>query len=85
MKRLHKRANTALINVEPNEGERTLLCSSKGGIRSPSLDFIDTSSDAVAEDMILDQLAGIISNIYLKEIYGKPSDKKGCNLLQGLD
>ena len=36
---LHKRENTAVIDFEPNEGERTLLCSNKGGIRSPSLDL----------------------------------------------
>ena len=81
MKKLDRRKNTTLINVEPNEGERTLLSSNKGGIRSPSLDFLDTSADNVTEDMILDYLASIISDIYLQEIHGKPKDETSSYLL----
>ena len=70
LEKLDKRDNTIIKYVEPNEKRVcTLLSSNKDGMRSPSLDFLDTSSDDVTEDMILDYLARIISDIYLKEIY----------------
>ncbi|MCW3105986.1 MAG: hypothetical protein JWQ09_492 [Segetibacter sp.] len=82
MKKLHERDHTIGINVELNEGEGSLLCSNESGKPFPSLDFLDTSSDDVTEDMILQYLAGIISNIYLKEMYG---DKESSNLLPGIN
>ena len=85
MKKLHKGGNTILINVEPNEGERTLLCSNESGKRSPSLDFLDTSSGNVTEDMILDYLAHIISDMILKESHGNTKGEESGNLLPGLN
>lgn len=82
MKPLDKSENTTNQYVVSNEGERTLLSSNKGGMRSPSLDFLDTSADTVTEDMILEYLAGIISNIYLSQTYG---NKESSDLLQGLN
>lgn len=85
MKKLHKNNNAAAIKVECNEGERTLLCSNKGSIRSPSLDYLDTSSENVTEDMILDYLASIISDMYLKELYGSAKQKEGGDILPGIN
>lgn len=55
---LHKRDDTIGINVEPNEGERTLLCSNESGIRSPSLDLTDNISQE--KEMLLHALAAIL-------------------------
>lgn len=74
--------NTTEKNVEPNEGERTLLSRNKGGTRSPSLDFLDTSADNVTENMILDYLASIISDIYMHETYG---NKESSDILPGIN
>lgn len=84
MEVLGKGGNTNKIFVEPEEGERTLLPSSKSGIRSPSLDFLDTSSDIVTEDMALEYLAQIIANIYLEKSYGITNKESG-NLLPGIN
>lgn len=85
MIRLHKRGKTISINVEPDEGERSLLCSNESGIRFPSLDFLDTSSDNVSEDMLLDYLAQIISEIYLQEMYANGTEEESSNLLPCLN
>lgn len=85
MNKLHKRGKTISINVEPDEGERSLLCSNESGTRSPSLDFLDTSSDDVSEDMLLDYLAHIISEIYLQEIYGNGTEEESSYLLPGIN
>jgi len=61
MKELDKRFQTTNTKIEPNEGERTLLSSNNSSSRSPSLDFLDTSSEDVSEQEILDYLARIIS------------------------
>ena len=58
MKKLHKRENTTQINVEPNEGERTLLCSNESGMRSPSLDL--TASYPATEDEQIRYLAEML-------------------------
>ena len=58
IKELHKRGNTTGINVEPNEGERTLLCSNESGIRFPSLDLtVNISQD---KEKLLYELAEIL-------------------------
>lgn len=84
MQKLHNGENNAEI-LEPNEGERSLLCSNRSSVRSPSLDFLDTSADTVSEDMILDYLARIISTMYLKQHYGNNPTKKSSNLLPGIN
>lgn len=68
MKKLDKRDNTILSDFESKEGEQTLLSSNESGVCSPSLDFLDTSAEGVSEDMILQYLAEIIGDIYLKSI-----------------
>ena len=85
LKKRDKRINTAYKYVEPNEGERTLLSRNKGSMRSPSLDFLDTSAEGVTEDMMLDYLAGIICDIYLKEMYGNNAEKESSDILPGID
>lgn len=84
LEKLDKRNNTSDIDFEPNEGERTLLSSNKGGIRSPSLDYLDTSAKTVSEDMALEYLAQIISMIYLKQYHGF-SAEEGSYLLPGIN
>ena len=73
------------IQVEPNEGERTLLSSNISDQRSPFLGFLDTSSKHVTEDMVLDYLASIIADIYLDQMYGNTTNKESGSLLPGLD
>lgn len=85
LKELDKGEHTTEINISTSEGERTLLSSNKGGIRSPSLDFLDTSAEDVSEEMILDYLAQIISSIYLKEMHGNNNNKTGSDLLPGIN
>ena len=84
MKKLDKRKITD-IQVEPNEGERTLLSSNESDQRSPFLGFLDTSSDNVSEDMVLDYLAQIIADIYLDQTYGNNNSKEGSTLLPGIN
>lgn len=79
---LHKGNHITPIPNESDEGERTLLCSNRGGMRSPSLDFLDTSAEDVSEEIILTYLASIISEIYLNQSYG---NKEGGDLLPGIN
>jgi hypothetical protein len=65
LKKLHKRKNTTVTSIEPNEGERTLLCSNESGMRSPSLDLEHTFSQE--EKMLLEQLAGILAEAIIWE------------------
>lgn len=60
LKKLDKRKNTADTDFEPNEGERTLLSSNKGGIRSPSLDL------GIHPDSTEDQLISILTDILVE-------------------
>jgi hypothetical protein len=76
MKKLDKIKSTTRINFEPNEGELTLLSSNKSGVSSPSLSFLNTSADDVTEDMILQELASIISSILLKNLCQMNNSKK---------
>jgi hypothetical protein len=84
MKKLDKGEITK-IKVEPNEGERTLLSSNESDHRSPFLGFLDTSSDNVSEDMILDYLGHIIADIYLQETYGNNINKESSDILPGFN
>jgi hypothetical protein len=56
---LHKGENATVNNVEPNEGERTLLCSNRSSNRSPSLDL------ERFENASQDELIGILADILL--------------------
>lgn len=80
MKELDKRENTANIYVEPNEGERTLLSSNESGKRSPSLDF----DSLIPDNILLDQLASILVDIYLAKI-DATRNQKGSDLLPGIN
>ncbi|MFN8288963.1 MAG: hypothetical protein U0U70_01780 [Chitinophagaceae bacterium] len=84
MNSLDKREITESILIEPEEGERTLLSSNRSGLRSPSLDFLDTSADTVTEDMALEYLAHIIGTIYLKHYHGF-GEKESSHILQGVN
>lgn len=84
MQKLHKRENTTDSNIEPNEGERTLLCSNEGGMRSPSLD-LGISSDST-EDELISILADILVEGFLWQFeHGKEYTKQGGNLLPGIN
>ena len=85
MNKLHKRFNNTDNNVDFKGEQRGRLCSNNVSVRCSPLDFLDTSSDDITDGMILDYLASIISNIILKETYGNTSDKKGGDLLPGIN
>jgi hypothetical protein len=85
LKKLGKREKITEILVEPEKGERTLLPSSESDQRSPFLGFLDTSSDNVSEDKVLDYLAHIIADIYLDQTYGNTSDKESSAILPGIN
>ncbi len=65
IKKLHKRVNTVSNKLEPNEGERTLLCSNRSGMRSPSLDLGVTPEST--EDEQIGILADILVEIFLSQ------------------
>ena len=84
IKKLHKRKDTALINIEPNEGERTLLCSNKGGMRSPSLDL------GITPESTEEELIGILADILVEGFlwqheHGKTDTTQGGNILSGIN
>lgn len=85
MKELHKSKKITQIQVEPKEGERKLLCSNESDQRSPFLGFLDTSSDNVSKDMVLDYLGHIIANIYLNQTNGNNTIKESSDLLPGFN
>ncbi len=58
---LHKGEYPNSILFESNEGERTLLCSNKGGIRSPSLGLELERELSISDMKLLDQLAEILA------------------------
>lgn len=60
MKKLDKSKYTTVIDFEPNEGERTLLSSNKGGIRSPSLDL------GITPDSSQEELISILADILVE-------------------
>lgn len=62
MKKLHNKLITD-PKIEPNEGQRDLLCSNKKSERCPSLGSFNPND--VPEDVALNHLAKILSDIYL--------------------
>ncbi|MBL7737794.1 MAG: hypothetical protein JNK14_01155 [Chitinophagaceae bacterium] len=69
MNELDKRENTIAIDVELNEGERTLLSSNESGMRSPSLDL--AANHCQQEDALLQELAHILAEaIIWQETHG---------------
>jgi hypothetical protein len=84
MKKLDKRNNATQIFVDSNEGERTLLSSHRSSNRSPSLDF-DSGSPLITETILLDQLAGILVDIFLAQESAKHSKQKSGDLLPGIN
>lgn len=85
MKRLDKRYKNIDDIIDFKEEQRGRLSSNNVNVRCSSLDFLDTSAENVTEDMILDYLASIISDIYLKQTYGHTTYKKSSDLLPGID
>lgn len=84
MKKLDKRNNTTVIGFEPNEGERTLLSSNKGGMRSPSLDL------GITPDSSQEELIGILADILVEAFLWKHEHEpeyttKGSDLLPGIN
>lgn len=84
LKKLHKRNNPLDIDFEPNEGERTLLCSNKGGMRSPSLDL------GIHANSTEDELIGILADILVEGFiwhhkHGEKHTNKGSDLLPGIN
>ncbi len=84
MKKLDKREHTTAISFEPKEGERALLSSNKGGMRSPSLDL------GISSDSTQDELIGILANILVEAFiwqheHGKQYTIKGSDLFPGIN
>lgn len=84
MKKLGEREHIVSNNFEPKEGERTLLPSSRSGIRSPSLDL------GISPDSTEDELIGILADILVEGFlwlheHGKQHTTKGSDLLPGID
>lgn len=79
--KLHKRDNRD-ISVEPNEGERTLLCSNRSGLRSPSLDF-DPNSPLITEEFLVDHLIDILIEGFLAIL--ENDSEKSSNLLSSIN
>ena len=84
LNKLHKGENTADISFEPNEGERTLLCSNESGMRSPSLDLGITPDSP--EDELINILADILVEGFLwQHEHGKQQTEQGGYLLPGVN
>lgn len=81
---LHKRDHTDPIDFESNEGERTLLCNNKGGMRFPSLDL------GITPDATEDELIGILADILMRAFLWQHNhdieqSNQGGHLLPGID
>ena len=84
LKKLHKRNSIVYKPFEPEEGERSLLCSNKDDTRSPSLDLEITSQTTRQE--LIGILAKIIVEGFLWEHnHAKQYSKEGSNILSGVD
>jgi hypothetical protein len=68
--KLHKRENATAINIEPNEGERPLLCSNRSSTRSPSLD-LETLKNASQDELI-----GILADILVEAFMWQHEQRK---------
>lgn len=84
IRELHRREHDAEIFDEFSEGERTLLCSNKECIRSPSLDLgIHPNS---SKEELLSVLANIIVEAFLWQYEHRiQNDKKSGNILPGIN
>lgn len=60
MSKLHKSQYTATKKLEPNEGQRGLLCSNNVSVRCPSLSFRSLSNDTLEA---LDDLGNVLKGI----------------------
>jgi hypothetical protein len=84
MKKLDERVNTISIEFEPSEGERTLLSSNKGGMRSPSLDLGLTPDSS--EDELIKILAQILVEGFLwQHKHGTNNTTQGSDLLPSIN
>lgn len=81
---LGKDKNITESYFEPKEGERSLLPSDKGGIRSPSLDLEGISENEWEEE--INKLAEILLEgfIYIIE-HEERDEKKGSHLLPSIN
>lgn len=59
---LHNSKNIG-SNVEPEAGERTLLCSNTADIRSPALGIYE-DNDEISHQIVLEYLAKLLVDIY---------------------
>ena len=73
-----KRIYTTQID-EPTKREHTFLSCNESNVYSPSLEFLDTSTETVTEDEMLQYLADILCDIYIAQIYD--ATKKGSSVL----
>ncbi len=78
---LDKKKNITELKVDSNEGERILLSSNKGDIRSPSLDLIVI--EKASEDQSIKYLVDIlVEGFLLQQKYASNTkQQKSSNLL----
>lgn len=84
MKKLDKSEYKTVLNFEPNEGERTLLSSNKGSIRSPSLDL------GIHSESTKEELLGILADILIEGFlwqhkHANQYTKQSGDLLQSIN
>jgi len=83
MKKLHKRDKITKIQVEPEEGERKLLCSNESDQRSPSLDLINNNK--ATEQELIKYLAEILVEGFLWHYEHGGKQQTSSDLLPGFD
>ena len=85
MKKRHKGSKISNKIFDSKEEQLKPLCRNKVADSCSSLGFLDTSSDNVTEDIVLDYLARIIADIYLDQTYGNNSNKESSIILPGIN
>jgi hypothetical protein len=81
----HNGSNISEQIFDSKEEQLEPLCRNKVADSCSSLGFLDTSSDNVTEDMVLDYLARIIADIYLCQTYGNNTKKESSTILPGIN
>ena len=85
MKMRHKGSTNSINIFDSKEEQLKPLCRNKVADSCSSLGFLNTSSDNVTDDMVLDYLASIIADIYLTQTYGNNTNKESSAILPGIN
>lgn len=85
MKMRHIGSKISTQIFDSKEEQLKPLCRNKVANSCSSLGFLDTCADNVTEDIILDYLAQIITEIYLYQTYGNTPHKECRSILPGIN